>query len=227
MRNRLFQPLIFMMVMGIACPSLSQIPVDDPAQFVNIMKDVGQSDIAQSIADVHDTYQEANQKIIGAQDAISKLTQKDGLEKTLLGQSNIIGNTFQSFGIDYTDPTKAMSNDTLNLLRSELVLPSTKEERAEMTEDALKELASNQAQNFQALAIQSLSEAWVAQTEAAAKAEMLSSIGQDIDNSLTQTDVLVSLIRISGETAAELNARSVIQSGNLASQSINTLRDVK
>ena len=120
-----------------------------------------------------------------------------------------------------------MSNDTLKKLRSELVNPSTDEERMNMTEDALKELAANQAKNFQALAIQSLSEAWVAQTEAAAKADVLSSIGKDIDSGVTQTDVLISLIRISAETAAELNARTVVQSGNLTGQSIGALRDTK
>ena len=225
--NRCFKYLMVAGLVAIVFPAGAQIPADDPAQLIKVLEDFGQNGIAEGLADTHNTYQNATKKIVGIQNAASKLTQKNGLEKALLGKSNVLSGTFKSLGIDYTDPMKAMSNDTLKKLRSELVNPSTDEERMNMTEDALKELAANQAKNFQALAIQSLSEAWVAQTEAAAKAEVLSSIGKDIDSGVTQTDVLISLIRISAETAAELNARTVVQSGNLTGQSIGALRDTK
>lgn len=225
--NRCFKYLMVVGLIAIVFPAGAQIPVDDPAQLIKVLEDFGQNGIAEGLADTHNTYQNATKKIVGIQNAASKLTQKNGLEKALLGKSNVLSGTFKSLGIDYTDPMKAMSNDTLKKLRSELVNPLTDEERMNMTEDALKELAANQAKNFQALAIQSLSEAWVAQTEAAAKAEVLSSIGKDIDSGVTQTDVLISLIRISAETAAELNARTVVQSGNLTGQSIGALRDTK
>ncbi len=225
--NRCFKYLMVAGLIAMVFPAGAQIPVDDPAQLIKVLEDFGQNGIAEELADTHNTYQNATKKIVGIQNAASKLTQKNGLEKALLGKSNVLGGTFKSLGIDYTDPMKAMSDDTLNVLRSELVMPSTDEERMNMTEDALKEVAANQAKNFQALAIQSLSEAWVAQTEAAAKADVLSSIGKDIDNGVTQTDVLISLIRISAEMAAELNARTVVQSGNLTGQSIGALRDTK
>lgn len=225
--NRCFKYLMVAGLVAIVFPAGAQIPVDDPAQLIKVLEDFGQNGIAEGLADTHNTYQNATKKIVGIQNAASKLTQKNGLEKALLGKSNVLSGTFKSLGIDYTNPIKAMSNDTLKKLRSELVNPSTDEERMNMTEDALEALAANQAKNFQALAIQSLSEAWVAQTEAAAKAEVLSSIGKDIDSGVTQTDVLISLIRISAETAAELNARTVVQSGNLTGQSIGALRDTK
>ena len=214
-------------LIAIVFPAGAQIPADDPAQLIKVLEDFGQNGIAEGLADTHNTYQNATKKIVGIQNAASKLTQKNGLEKALLGKSNVLSGTFKSLGVDYTNPIKAMSNDTLKKLRSELVNPSTDEERMNMTEDALEALAASQAKNFQALSIQSLSEAWVAQTEAAAKAEVLSSIGKDIDSGVTQTDVLISLIRISAETAAELNARTVVQSGNLTGQSIGALRDTK
>lgn len=225
--NRCFKYLMVAGLVAIVFPAGAQIPVDDPAQLIKVLEDFGQNGIAEGLADTHNTYQNATKKIVGIQNAASKLTQKNGLEKALLGKSNVLSGTFKSLGIDYTDPIKAMSNDTLKALRSELVMPSTDEERMNMTEDALEALTASQARNFQALAIQSLSEAWVAQTEAAAKAEVLSSIGKDIDSGVTQTDVLISLIRISAETAAELNARTVVQSGNLTGQSIGALRDTK
>ena len=225
--NRCFKYLMVAGLFAIVFPAGAQIPADDPAQLIKILEDFGQNGIAEGLADTHNTYQNATKKIVGIQNAASKLTQKNGLEKALLGKSNVLSGTFKSLGIDYTNPIKAMSNDTLKKLRSELVNPSTDEERMNMTEDALEALAASQAKNFQALSIQSLSEAWVAQTEAAAKAEVLSSIGKDIDSGVTQTDVLISLIRISAETAAELNARTVVQSGNLTGQSIGALRDTK
>ena len=225
--NRCFKYLMVAGLIAIVFPAGAQIPVDDPAQLIKVLEDFGQNGIAEGLADTHNTYQNATKKIVGIQNAASKLTQKNGLEKALLGKSNVLSGTFKSLGIDYTNPIKAMSNDTLKKLRSELVNPSTDEERMNMTEDALEALAASQAKNFQALSIQSLSEAWVAQTEAAAKAEVLSSIGKDIDSGVTQTDVLISLIRISAETAAELNARTVVQSGNLTGQSIGALRDTK
>ena len=225
--NRCFKYLMVAGLVAIVFPAGAQIPADDPAQLIKILEDFGQNGIAEGLADTHNTYQNATKKIVGIQNAASKLTQKNGLEKALLGKSNVLSGTFKSLGIDYTNPIKAMSNDTLKKLRSELVNPSTDEERMNMTEDALEALAASQAKNFQALSIQSLSEAWVAQTEAAAKAEVLSSIGKDIDSGVTQTDVLISLIRISAETAAELNARTVVQSGNLTGQSIGALRDTK
>lgn len=225
--NRCFKYLMVVGLIAIVFPAGAQIPADDPAQLIKVLEDFGQNGIAEGLADTHNTYQNATKKIVGIQNAASKLTQKNGLEKALLGKSNVLSGTFKSLGIDYTDPIKAMSNDTLKALRSELVMPSTDEERMNMTEDALEALAASQAKNFQALSIQSLSEAWVAQTEAAAKAEVLSSIGKDIDSGVTQTDVLISLIRISAETAAELNARTVVQSGNLTGQSIGALRDTK
>ncbi len=225
--NRCFKYLMVAGLIAIVFPAGAQIPADDPAQLIKVLEDFGQNGIAEGLADTHNTYQNATKKIVGIQNAASKLTQKNGLEKALLGKSNVLSGTFKSLGIDYTNPIKAMSNDTLKKLRSELVNPSTDEERMNMTEDALEALAANQAKNFQALSIQSLSEAWVAQTEAAAKAEVLSSIGKDIDSGVTQTDVLISLIRISAETAAELNARTVVQSGNLTGQSIGALRDTK
>lgn len=225
--NRCFKYLMVAGLVAIVFPAGAQIPADDPAQLIKVLEDFGQNGIAEGLADTHNTYQNATKKIVGIQNAASKLTQKNGLEKALLGKSNVLSGTFKSLGIDYTNPIKAMSNDTLKKLRSELVNPSTDEERMNMTEDALEALAANQAKNFQALSIQSLSEAWVAQTEAAAKAEVLSSIGKDIDSGVTQTDVLISLIRISAETAAELNARTVVQSGNLTGQSIGALRDTK
>lgn len=225
--NRCFKYLMVAGLFAIVFPAGAQIPADDPAQLIKILEDFGQNGIAEGLADTHNTYQNATKKIVGIQNAASKLTQKNGLEKALLGKSNVLSGTFKSLGVDYTNPIKAMSNDTLKKLRSELVNPSTDEERMNMTEDALEALAASQAKNFQALSIQSLSEAWVAQTEAAAKAEVLSSIGKDIDSGVTQTDVLISLIRISAETAAELNARTVVQSGNLTGQSIGALRDTK
>ena len=225
--NRCFKYLMVVGLIAIVFPAGAQIPADDPAQLIKVLEDFGQNGIAEGLADTHNTYQNATKKIVGIQNAASKLTQKNGLEKALLGKSNVLSGTFKSLGVDYTNPIKAMSNDTLKKLRSELVNPSTDEERMNMTEDALEALAASQAKNFQALSIQSLSEAWVAQTEAAAKAEVLSSIGKDIDSGVTQTDVLISLIRISAETAAELNARTVVQSGNLTGQSIGALRDTK
>lgn len=222
-----FKQLIVIGLLGITFPSAAQIPVDDPAQFIKILEDFGQSETAQDEADTHKTYQSATKKIIGIQNATTKLSQEKELQKVLLGKSNVLSNTFEMLGINYQDPTKAVSNDTLKTLRSELVMPSTKEERSEMTEKALQEIAMQQAQTFQALATQSLAEAWVARTEAAAKAETISAIGKDIDNSLTQTDVLIVLIRISAETAAELNARSTIQSSNLMTESTSALRDIK
>ena len=176
---------------------------------------------------MHQEYQDASNNIMKLQTAAGQLKQYTSVKDALLGRSNVLSGGMGVLGIQLNNPINALSDTTLRNMANTIAYPTSEDALQNMADQELQRLAWKQAEIAGDLAVEGIARAWMTQTEASAKSQALSEYGKEVDNAKTQSDVLLSLIRISSEITSDMNTRVIVTSGGVATGSAAVLRDIK
>lgn len=203
------------------------IPIVSPPETIATVKDLTQNETIKGISDMHQEYQDASNNIMKLQTAARQLKQYTSVKDALLGRSNVLSGGMGVLGIQLNNPINALSDTTLRNMANTIAYPTSEDALQNMADQELQRLAWKQAEIAGDLAVEGIARAWMTQTEASAKSQALSEYGKEVDNAKTQSDVLLSLIRISSEITSDMNTRVIVTSGGVATGSAAVLRDIK
>ena len=203
------------------------IPIVSPPETIATITDLTQNETIKGISDVHQEYQDASQDIMQLQTAAGQLKQYAAVKNALLGKSNVLSRGMGVLGIELNNPINALSDTTLRNMAKTIAYPANEDALRNMTQKEVERVAWKQAEIAEDLAVQGIARAWMTQTEASAKSQALSEYGKEIDAAQTQSDVLLSLIRISSEITSDMNTRIIVTSGGVATGSAAILRDIR
>ena len=176
---------------------------------------------------MHQQYQDASHDIMKLQTAAGQLKQYAAVKNALLGKSNTLSRGMNVLGIELNNPINSLSDTTLRNMTKALVFPTGEDALRKTTDKEIERIVWKQAEIAGDLAVQGIARAWMTQTEASAKSQALSEYGKEIDAAQTQSDVLLSLIRISSEITSDMNTRIIVTSGGVATGSVAMLRDIR
>lgn len=203
------------------------IPIISPAETIATIKDLTQNQTIKTISDMHQQYQDGSNDIMKLMRAADQLKNYAAVKNALLGKSNALSGGMNVLGINLKNPINALSDTTLRNIANTIAFSTNEDALRKMTDQEIKRVSLKQAEIAEDLAIQGIARAWMTQTEASAKSQALSEYGKEVDAAQTQSDILLSLIRISSEITADMNTRIIITSSGVATGSVGILRDIQ